>query len=254
MMIDFKRKQGESDEELIFRVCSLKSTETWQEIADGLNKELNTEYTESKFRKQFQAFQRMFDSVKHNLVDSNEHIEELEKKQEELYKQQVKTRDAVREYRGLLRTDSRIEVLVDAIKDVVVEQPKLKVNKNYETGDTEAVLFLSDFHIGAEVNNFYNSYNLNIAKERVNKLLSDTIKYCKRNNVNKLNVVSLGDLLEGNIHVTTRIQSELDVIEQVMACAEIVSHILNELNNNIQEVNFRYCLDNHGRINTFKEH
>jgi hypothetical protein len=32
-MIDFKKKQGESDEELIFRVCSLKSTETWQEIA-----------------------------------------------------------------------------------------------------------------------------------------------------------------------------------------------------------------------------
>lgn len=259
-MIEFKRKENESRLHFIWRVYSYQRDVggiTNEECGKICRNELNESFDESAYRKTAQAFFSVFDEVKHEYLSDEafeNRLEEIEKREEELYKQQVKTRDAVREHRGLLRTDSRIEVLVDAIKDVVVEQPQLKINKNFENGDTEAILFLSDFHIGAEVNNFYNSYNLNIAKERVSKLVSDTIKYCKRNNVSKLNVVSLGDLLEGNIHVTTRIQSELDVIEQVMKCAEIVSHVLNELNNNIEEVNFRYCLDNHGRINAFKEH
>ena len=135
-MINFKRQENETDDELIFRVCSLKSTETWQEIGDGLNEELGNLFSESAYRKKYQSFQKMFDSVKHKVVDSNEHLLELEKKQDELYKQQVKTRDSVREYRATLRDEARVEVIIDAIKSVANKQPKLEFYENYEYGDT----------------------------------------------------------------------------------------------------------------------
>ena len=63
--IEYKRFEGESDEELIYRITGEKEKiGSWQDVADILNRLLGTEYTESKFRKQRQAFDRMFASVK----------------------------------------------------------------------------------------------------------------------------------------------------------------------------------------------
>jgi hypothetical protein len=254
-LVNFKRLNGESDEELVFRICSNKtSEETWQYIADGLNKELGTEYTESKFRKQYQAFQRMFDAVKPKLV-SSEYIDELEVKQQELYKQTVKYQDVMRQHRSTLRDEARIEVLIDAIKESASVMPSYVVNSNYSyDGENEAVLCISDWHTGAYVRNFYNNYDSEIQQERLQKLTEKTIQYCIRNNVRKLNVCNLNDLIEGNIHVTTRIESELNVIQQVMVCAEYVSKLLVDLNNVIPVVVYRSVLDNHSRVNQYKEH
>lgn len=256
-MIDFKRKQGESDEELIFRVCSLKSAETWQEIADGLNKELNTEYTESKFRKQFQAFQRMFDSVKHNLVDSNEHIEELEKKQEELYKQQVKTRDKLREYRGVIRQESRIENLIDVIKQCAEDMDGFIIPKReiQLIGENKAILKVSDWHIGKIVDNYFNTYNMDVATARVNKLIEETIKYCNAFNVGTLYVANLSDLIEGNLRVTSRVEAEENTIEQIMFVSEMLSNMILDFKSYGLDVKYISTLDNHSRSNVnYKEH
>jgi hypothetical protein len=255
-MIDFKRKPNESDEELIFRVCSSKTpAETWQFIADGLNEEMGTQYNESKFRKQYATFQRMFDAVGHKFID-NEHLEEIEQKQKELYKQQVKYQDVMRQHRATLRDEARIEVLVDAIKDSVAMMPLYRIENNYGccVGENEAVLCISDWHTGSYVRNFYNNYDLKIQEDRLKKLTEKTIQYCIRNNVSKLNVCNLNDLIEGNIHVTTRIESEINVIQQVMQCAEYISKLLVDLNNEIPTVVYRSVLDNHARVNNKKEH
>ena len=43
--------EAETDEELIYRICSEKETiGSWQDVANILNKLLNQEYTESKYR------------------------------------------------------------------------------------------------------------------------------------------------------------------------------------------------------------
>lgn len=56
----YKRFEGESDEELIYRVTGEKDIiGSWQDVADILNELLGTEYTESKFRKQRQTFDKM---------------------------------------------------------------------------------------------------------------------------------------------------------------------------------------------------
>ena len=58
--MEWKRLENESDEELIYRICLAKEQiGTWEDVADVLNTLLNTEYTSSKFRKQFQAFEKM---------------------------------------------------------------------------------------------------------------------------------------------------------------------------------------------------
>lgn len=57
-MIEVKRLPNESDESLIYRVCSMKdSFGTWSEVRDILNKLLDKDYSESKYRKWYKVYQ-----------------------------------------------------------------------------------------------------------------------------------------------------------------------------------------------------
>lgn len=168
------------------------------------------------------------------------------------YLEKQKVRDWYNAYRRDIRQESRIENLVDEIKLTVDKLKNLPVIR-YESKDDvildkEAVLLLSDLHIGVDCNNYYNSYNQNIAKERLEKLLKETIDYCRSNHVKKLNVLNLGDMIAGLIHTNARIEQQMDVAEQVMVAAEYISQFLNELQKGVPEVTYRSVYDNHSRL------
>lgn len=182
-------------------------------------------------------------------------FEEFEEKTEEikrsLYKQQVKTRDVLNSYRRTLREDARVEYINDLIVESIKSLKSLpKVNVNYNRTDdlVEAVMLLSDLHIGMQIDNFYNKYDANIARKRVNKYVEDTIELCQRNNVQRLDVLNLGDLIAGNIHVTGRIEASEDLISQIMLASEILADALNKLQEAAPEVIYRSCSDNHSRV------
>lgn len=168
------------------------------------------------------------------------------------YLEKQKVRDWYNAYRRDIRQESRIENLVDEIKLTVDKLKNLPVIK-YESKDDvildkEAVLLLSDLHIGVDCNNYYNSYNQNIAKERLEKLLNETIDYCRSNHVTRLNILNLGDMIAGLIHTNARIEQQMDVAEQVMVAAEYISQFLNELQKGVPEVTYRSVYDNHSRL------
>ena len=179
---------------------------------------------------------------------------EFEEKTEELkrslYKQQVQTRDHMNAYRALLREDARVDLVKDMIKDGIKHLPKLEGEfvSTYETAEgTEAILLISDLHIGACIDNFYNKYNVDIARRRMRKVIVDTIESCKRLGVETLHVINLGDLVHGQIHTSARLLQEIDVIDQVTTASEIMAESLADLAKAIPHVVYRSCLDNHSR-------
>ena len=177
--------------------------------------------------------------------------DETTKKLEELYIQQTKTRDERNAYRATLRSEARIQSMKDAIKDSVDRLNALPyhhyINKIKTDEKKEAVLLLSDLHIGVCCDNFYNKYNIDVAATRLKKLAKDTIKYCRDNNVDCLNVLNLGDLILGLIHVSAQLQQELNTVDQVMVASELLARFLNELQEAAPVVNYRSCSDNHSR-------
>ena len=176
--------------------------------------------------------------------------EKTEELKRDLYKQQVKTRDHMNEYRALIRKDARIDMMKDLIKESVSTLPKLDFEKevSYDSNpEVEGVLLLSDFHIGDQVDNFYNKYNIEIARRRVNEVVCKTIEYCQNLGVTRLNVLNLGDLIENDLHVTGRIIQEVDAVQQTMIAAEVLSEALVQLAEAIPDVVYRSCLDNHSR-------
>ena len=192
-------------------------------------------------------------------IDNDELNEEIEQKLATLFKEQTKYKDLLAVYRKKLRDEARIEVMVDAIKDTIKDlkalpqvnylntRERLSILKKGTTPN-EAVLLLSDLHIGVECDNFYNQYNSKVASERMSILVANVIDYCQRNSVQRLNILNLGDCIHGVIHISARVEQEMDVINQVMVASEIISQALNLLQDAAPEVIYRSAVDNHSRV------
>lgn len=192
---------------------------------------------------------RTIDSL--SFEDFSEKAEEIK---QDLYKQQIKTRDHLNAYRSLLRDDARMETMRDLIKESAAaknEFEPLDCKKvfEYEADESaEGVLLFSDWHIGMQIDNFYNRYNVQVARDRVQAVLETTLIEAQKNKIHTLHVLNLGDLIVNTLHTVPRILQEIDAVQQTMVAAEILSEFLVELAKVIPEVTYRSCLDNHSRM------
>ena len=124
MSTDIPKHENELAEEYIYRVCSQKETiGKWDDVASLLSKELNHEYSESKYRKQFQAFNKMFEANLQKFIGSDEYIQEIENKRRELEKERVKLNTTKLEYSRQLRHQSRFELFYENIRQAIERLP-----------------------------------------------------------------------------------------------------------------------------------
>lgn len=119
---------------------------------------------------------------------------------------------------------------------------------DYYLSDNEAVLVLSDWHYGMIANNVFNTYNTEICKQRVNKIVNDAVNRIALHKCKKLHVILLGDLTHGSIHSSVRVASEELVADQIIQVAEIIAQVIFELSGYVREVDVHATYGNHGRV------
>jgi UDP-2,3-diacylglucosamine pyrophosphatase LpxH len=120
-------------------------------------------------------------------------------------------------------------------------------------GTREAILVISDSHVGLKAKNHWNSYDMDEFIKRIQRLIAKAIEYCKAHGVYKLKVFLLGDIINGLIHITTRINNQEDVIEQTMKAAEVIAEALTKLSTEIQIVEIFSARGNHDRVTPNKK-
>lgn len=183
--------------------------------------------------------------------------EASEKTESEIYQEQYKDKTQIRDvynaYRASLREDARIASFKEFIEECAQKQSQLPIRLDSTLdmctdSNIEAILLLSDWHIGSDVANFYNTYDHDVAIKRVSAIVDKVKFYCRQNKVYRLNVLNLGDLIEGLIHVNGRINQQMDVCSQLIFATELMSVALNELQTAAPEVTYRSCSDNHSRM------
>ncbi len=182
-------------------------------------------------------------------IEDNEILKEIEEKRLELEKEKIRFQDQRREYKKYLRLDARWEHLRDTIVNEIknIDRDLIVPYCRPIDGDREAVLILSDWHIGTTSDNAWNKFNLEIAKKRIGELLDKTIRYCRLNNVRTIHVELLGDLISGYLHIGNRIENEEDVIRQIMIVSEMLCEFVTELSAHITNVKVYSSTGNHGR-------
>ena len=226
VITSYKRFENESDEELIYRVCSDKdSIGSWQDVANILNELLGTEYTESKFRKQFQAFNKMLNANRGKFTDSDEQIKEIEVQKRELERKKIQFRDERNAWQKQNYADARVEEKLDKLEDELTSLGRT----NFDThntisidSDNDMLIILSDLHIGQTFDSIFGKYNTDIAKDRLNQLLNEVLSIRDLHNSRKCYVSLQGDLISGNIHKSIQVTNRENVIEQVKNATENV--------------------------------
>ena len=228
-----------------------KTDRDWTWIAELVNWEGSSESLRNWVNHRMKKEGILPSALTYNAIQTA-NSDELTKKKEELFIQQQKTRDEWTTYRRLLREDARIDSLKDSIRLTVQELTKLPKFTYKATSkmplSSEAVLLLSDLHIGAYVDSFYNKYNIEIATKRLEHVVQNVINYCQQHHVKKLTVLNLGDAIQGIIHTTGRIDQETDVVSQVMIAGELIATAMNCLQAAAPQVVYRSCTDNHARV------
>lgn len=187
--------------------------------------------------------------------DGQETPRSLLQQTEDLYMAKVRYRDERNALNRSLRDQARVDELYDLVKSSagsLAELKPLKYVPSGEPGDAEAILMLSDWHIGQEASNFYNTYNLGVARNRVMRVVSQAVDYCKTNKVRTLHVLNLGDLIEGIINTNARIEQSTDMVSQLMYASELLAEALAILQSAAPRVTYRFVTDNHSRANQDK--
>lgn len=126
----YKRLEGETNEELIYRITNEKDQiGTWQDVADILNELLGTEYTESKFRKQKQAFDKMLSANQSKIADTDIQLEKLKQEQRKLEREKIQVRDERNAWRKQNYIDARVEQKLDYLETELTSLGKINFEK-----------------------------------------------------------------------------------------------------------------------------
>jgi hypothetical protein len=181
----------------------------------------------------------------------NQYSKEIQAQKDELYKLKRQVSDQYREYNKVLvvdaRADNLTEKLLESANKLNKERPLDFTGYVKDISDKEAVLFFADWHYGMVTDNIWNTYNTEICKSRVEKLVNKTKEYLETHKVNKLHIVLLGDECHGGIHNSARVKSEEDVCDQLMNVAEIIAQSIEEISTKVNSIDIYSTYGNHMR-------
>lgn len=223
----------------------------WSQVCDYIGVDVHPDSLRKAFATTeyggYKVAKYLMDKTAKELTDDM--MQSLQHKKDEEYKERVRLQDARREYNKNLRVEARYENLLSVMRDAINDMPEIEMHsKQVDFNCTKATLMISDLHYGAVVDNAVNFYNTDVCQERMNTLLDKVIKYCTIHRVKELYVNLAGDLVCGNIHLTSRVEQEEDVITQTMQVAELLSNFLAELSKHVDNIVVACVQGNHSRV------
>lgn len=255
------RLPNETETEYIYRICCNKDEiGSWIDIAEILNRELGYDYTECKYRKDFNSFQKIFDANKERLVGDG-YEKSIREQIAELKKERAKLQTEKLEYNKWLRENARDELitekLIDAIKSLdPIEVPEHHTRLN-EVGK-DWLLCFGDEHYGAEFEikglfgETLNKYDPEVFEQRMWKLLDCVIDIVQKENIGILNVFSLGDFTDGVLRVGQLMKLRYGVVDATVKYMEFISHWISELTR-FCYVRFFMVNGNHSELRMFNQ-
>lgn len=278
--MNFERYNGETDDQLIARIGKMKSfIGTWNDVTDVLNSLLDRDSDESTYRKKFKKITGTrnnsnedveiidilnelpdtFEKISDNKNNKTEQLlSDIINERRELEKERIKIRDERTEYARYLRREARAEAFKSLLEETVQSYVPhglnyVSVRDVYNTNTTDVVVCITDLHYGPEYNNKYNTYSPDVAKERLTNYLNQLIDIQRRHDSEKCYLFLGGDLINGIIHTTVRLENNRNVIEQTLEVSELLSDFTYELSKIFSKVNVYSVCGNHGRVNAIKE-
>ncbi|MCY7865913.1 metallophosphoesterase [Bacillus spizizenii] len=230
----------------------------WNEIANLLGLNCSGEYLRKTAYGileyvRWQEEQQLQNEDEDTVFESIEAINKLEEKRMALERTKIQAQDQKRQVKALLREWARAEKIKDDIQKAVADvakmkpikiKPKTKTSNHTREG---AVLF-SDWHRGTKSNHYWNLFTDVEYEKRIKKLVEKTIIYGHEQKIKTLHVFLMGDLINGLIHVTTRIENMEDIVKSTKVVAETIAQVLAKFADEFDEIKVYSARGNHDRV------
>lgn len=255
--MQFKRRENENEYEYIYRLGASKELiGTWQDVADILNAELGYEYTESRYRKMYQAFSKMVDGNQARLAATIAPADDAVQQKLALEKERVRVRDERGELNRVIRqqarADSILEAVHEAISTTVPPMPGY-TRTEHHNGENDLIVHLTDIHAGLQTKNFANQYDPQIMRARLAHYSSRICQIQALHQSENCYLLLGGDLISGLIHSNLRLENSLNVMQQVMVVSAAVCEFISGLSASFKEVHIYSVPGNHSRCLPRKE-
>ena len=261
-----RRLDGETENQTLWRIGRAKADGllgdiTWPEVAKFLNKEFRDDETQyydpSAYRKRYKNFSDAYEELFSQANFANEEIMTMEEHKRELEKAKIKLRDERIDYQKSLREDARRESFIELVERAMaknVEPFDYKPSQtSYVTNSDDMVVCLSDLHAGIEIQNWWNTYDTRILRNRLHKYL-DEIRDIQH--VHKCKVCHLvlgGDNISGLIHQNLRLQNNENVVEQLKIAVIYIGEFIDALQYLFDKIRVHSVSGNHSRLNPNKD-
>ena len=260
--MDLSQRLGESNADYHRRLVYGKlvdktlSDVDYTELADAL---YGQAYAPDVARRMVYGSKRTLDAIaqdaEQNIKDEDT-LSVLDAKRIELQKERQKFFDQRNAYSKLLRERSRQEELNEILTEAVKSGnlPQLDYQRvEIEPSDNDLLVSLNDIHYGAQVNNYWNTYNSDICREMMCRYLDRIISIGETHNSENCIVWANGDEISGNIHQSIAVTNKENVIEQIKGVSELIAEFLAELSKHFRQVIFVSVSGNHSRIDPNKD-
>ena len=259
-MTKYKRFEGETEKQFIWRLHSLVNTKelTWKQIGDIVNEQFRDseeEYRdESAYRKPCQSAEAYYDEVFSKMIGT-EYSDDIAKQRRELAKERVKLQTEKLEYNRWLREEARDELITEKICDAVNSLVPLDIPEHITpVHNTRAyALVYGDEHFGVEYElkglfgDIINAYSPEIFEERMWDLFHQTVEIVQKENVDTLNVFNMGDFNDGILRVSQLMKLRYGVVDGTIKYADFIANWLNELTKFVR-VKYQSTNGNHSEL------
>lgn len=233
-MFSIKRYDGETEEQLLYRVGQMKEEiGTWDDIAEIMNDLLGYAYGEAKYRKQFANMMKNdefgdFDSEENV---SDDYLQQLENLKDEIKIERKKLQTVNLERNRIDRETARQELFYEQIGQYIKSKsvPKLKPLYTPRNKKMKYLLGIADIHANAKWKTHTNEYSMDIVEERLKRLLTETIQFIKEKQLDELNIVLLGDLIDGCLRMSNLQTMDSTVSKSVADIADMLIGFLEIL-------------------------
>ena len=249
------------EEELQLLVDKVEGLEDkdWEELVGELDLGVHPDTLRKSFNVGRYSGYNVYKYFKGKLEDevyTKEELERIEVLKDKVYKEKCKLQDANRQKRNSLREDARFENLLDVYKDCCEFAKNIDIKEYKPKDETKDKIFAvaswSDWHCGLKIDNQFNYYDIDTMIDRANVVKNKIIKNCEKQNVTDLIIEINGDMVDGLIHTSSRVEQEEGVLMQIVTVTDLIIRLVNDMKPYFNSIKIYTTLGNHSRLTSNK--
>lgn len=233
----------------------------YEELSERLFGDGNC-FSATEVRKRMYGMKAVIDAIERegeDVIRLTDMMSEFDRKKIELQTERQKFFDQRVAFTKLVRERSRQEELNEILVKAIQNGDLPQLNYEFDPygfvaqSDNDLLVSLNDIHYGANVENYWNTYNSDICRDMMCRYLEHVIRIARTHTSEHCIVWANGDEISGNIHKSIAVTNKENVIEQIKGVSELIAEFIAELSKHFATVTFVSVAGNHSRLDPNKD-